>query len=184
MKREKRQVFTSKAWVMCLGVVVLWISFCTALQAGQSVTLAWNPDSGTNIAGYALYYGTNSGNYTTRLDAGTNTAATATNLQPGLIYYFAVTAYNAARVESGRSAPISYLVPGILTMTPATKTTPVIINFPVSPGHTYAVQASADLKTWTNLWQMGSATSNAWVSFQDSQSGSFNKRFYRLAMSP
>lgn len=187
MKRKERQLSASKASVRCLAVVVLLISFCGILQAGQSVTtvaLGWNADTSTNVAGYALYYGTNSSNYSVRLDAGTNTAVTVSNLQAALTYYFAVTAYNSQHVESVPSSPLSYLVPGILTMTPPSKTAPATIKFPVTPGHTYTVQASGDLKSWTNLWQLGTATSNAWVSFQDSQSGSFSRRFYRLSMSP
>ncbi len=183
--KKKCQGFPSKSRVMSLGIViVLLISFCAQLRASQSVTLAWNPDTSTNTAGYAVYYGTNSANYSSRLDAGTNTTVTIPGLQEGDTYYFAVTAYNAAKVESAPSGPISYLVPGILAMSPASKSTPMLIKFPVAPGHNYTVQASVDLKSWTNVWLSGTSTSNAWVSFQDSQSGSFKKRFYRLSMSP
>jgi len=186
MKMDKRQFSASKARFICLGVVVLFVSISSAVQAGQNVTLGWNAE--TNVAGYVLYYGTNSGsytsNYTYRIDAGTNLSATATNLQPGQNYYFAVTAYNSARAESAPSTPIAYLVTGILTMAPPSKTTPLTIKFPVAPGHTYIVQGSTDLKKWTNLWSMGTASSNAWVSYQITNTKSFKNRFYRLSMSP
>ncbi len=163
----------------------MWVSFCALFQvrASQSVTFAWNPVS--NVAGYAVYYGTNSGNYTTRLNTHTNTTATISGLKEGLTHSFAVAAYNAAGVEGPRSAPLSYLVPGILALTPAAKSgRPMLIKFPVAPGHSYTLQASVDLKSWTNLWDTGISTSNAWVSFQDAQSQSFPKRFYRLALDP
>ncbi len=108
--KKKRRGFLSKNRVMSLGVViVLLISFCAQLRASQSVTLAWNSDSGTNTAGYAVYYGTNSANYSSRLDAGTNTTVTVSGLQEGDTYYFAVTAYNAAqsRKRAIRSARLS-----------------------------------------------------------------------------
>ncbi len=153
--------------------------------SGQSVTLGWNSVSGTNVAGYALYSGTNSGHYTTRLDAGTNTAATVSSLKAGLTYYFAAASYNAAGVESSPSAEIAYLVPGILALTPpSTSGNPMMITFPVAPGHSYTVQASVDLKTWTNLWQSGTSTSNVWVNFHDAQSSGFPKRFYRITSTP
>jgi len=151
------------------------------VPGGRNATLAWNAVSSTNVTGYALYSGTNVSNYSTRLDVGTNTAGTVSGLNEGLTYYFSVTSYNAAGVESAPSAPIAYLVPGILTLTPASKSgTPMMVKFPVAPGHSYTVQGSADMQSWVNLWQTGTVTSNAWVSFQDSQSKSFPKRFYRL----
>lgn len=183
MKMEKRRFSTPKAGFVCLGVVVFLMSVCASLQASlTSVTLGWN--SATNIAGYALYYGTNSGNYTTRIDVGTNTTAVASNLTADATYYFAVTAYNAAKVESAPSSPVAYLVPGKMVMSPASKITPLTIKFPVAPGHTYTLQASTDMKTWTNLWPMGTASSNAWVSFKVTNAASFSRRFYRLSMSP
>lgn len=148
---------------------------------GRQVTLGWNAVSSTNVAGYALYSGTNSSNYITRIDAGTNITSTVASLQEGATYYFVVTSYNADGVESAPSAPITYLVPGIITMTAPSKSgSPMTIHFPVAPGHSYTVQASTDMISWTNLWQTGTATSNAWVNFQDSQRSSFPKRYYRL----
>jgi hypothetical protein len=191
MSNEYSRKLTSKTWIMVLGVAALLfsISLCLPIQAaqnlGQSVTLGWNPDTGTNVAGYAVYYGTNSISNTNRIDVGTNTTVTVQGLAAGITYYFAVSAYNVAHVESAPSAPISYIVPGILTMTPATKSgKPMMINFPVAPGYSFTVQASVDLKTWTNLWQTGTTTSNNWVNFQDTHSGSFPRRYYRLIMTP
>lgn len=184
--KKKRRGFSSQAGAICLGVIVVFVSFSARSWASQSVTLAWNAE--TNAAGYALYYGTNSGsytsNYTSRMDVGTNTSATVSGLNEGKTYYFAITAYNSQGVESAPSSPITYLVPGLLTMTPAASSAPVTIKFPVAPGHTYTVQASTNLITWSNIWVSGTATSNAWVSFQDTNSGSFKRRYYRLSMSP
>ena len=54
----------------------------------------------TDLAGYKIYYGTASGNYTQNIDVGNVTTYPVTNLTDGLTYYFVVTAYNTPRNES------------------------------------------------------------------------------------
>ncbi len=147
------------------------------------MTLGWDASPASNVAGYALYYGTASRNYTVRMDVGTNAVSTITGLKEGLTYYFALTAYNAQKSESAPSGEIMYIVPGILALAPMSNPAdPLNIQFPVAPGVQYTVQASVDLKNWSNIWQTGVATANTWVAFQDVQSSSFPKRFYRLVI--
>jgi len=85
----------------------------------KSVTLAWNANSETNIAGYRLRYGDSSGNYTVTLDAGNSLTATAGGLNSGSTYYFVVVAYNANGQTSTPSAEITYTVPGTPNNPPA-----------------------------------------------------------------
>lgn len=75
-----------------------------------SATLTWTPptlnDDGTaltDLSGYNVYYGTKSGHYTHTIDVGNVTTHKVTGLPAGATYYFAVTAYNASRVESAFS---------------------------------------------------------------------------------
>jgi hypothetical protein len=78
-----------------------------AKVAGYSLTLAWNPsEGGTNVAGYYLYYGESTGNYTQQLDAGLSTSVVLDALVPGTTYYFATTAYTALGWESEYSNEI------------------------------------------------------------------------------
>ena len=79
-------------------------------QAGQ-VTLAWDPNSEPDLAGYEIYYGTASRNYSFHIDVGNVTTYTLTGLQPGVTYYFAATAYNAQGLESDYSNEVVYTVP-------------------------------------------------------------------------
>jgi hypothetical protein len=72
------------------------------------VTVAWDPETDPNVAGYKVYYGTASRSYQYNNDAGKNTTSTVSNLQTGTTYYFAVTAYNATGIESGYSAEVPY----------------------------------------------------------------------------
>ncbi len=70
-------------------------------HADQSVSLQWNANSDTNTAGYYLYFGNSSTNFSNKIDVGNNTMATITGLTgKSAVYYFAATAYNSNRMES------------------------------------------------------------------------------------
>lgn len=154
-----------------------------SLRADQTASLGWNPVTNVPVAGYACYVGNVSGIYTNRFDVGTNTQITLTGLKEGKTNYFAVAAYDSARIEGPASPSVPYIVPGLVRLTPPPKSGGGgTLSFPVAPGHSYEVQASTNLATWTNLWQTSVYSSNAWVSYQDPQSASFKKRFYRLIM--
>ncbi|HWF19513.1 MAG TPA: fibronectin type III domain-containing protein [Verrucomicrobiae bacterium] len=168
-------------WTRLAVLALFFITFSAAAQNGQSFTLAWNPSPDPTVAGYVVYYGTSSGNYTTRMDVGTNTTATITNLQPGVTYYFAVTDYNSDGVESAPSGEISLLVPGIVKLRPNGFPGGImLILFPVLPSHWYEVQASTDLKTWATIGQTSVATSNVWMGCADFEGSNLQHRFYRV----
>ena len=67
------------------------------------VTLSWSPNKENNIAGYKIYYGDTSGNYSSNVDAGNRTKYTITDLESGKIYYFVITAYNTHGSEGRES---------------------------------------------------------------------------------
>jgi hypothetical protein len=82
-----------------------------ATAAAGDVTLAWDPNSEGNLAGYKIYYGTAPGVYGTPITIGTQATYTVTGLPAGT-YYFAVTAYNTEGLESGYSNEVSTAVTG------------------------------------------------------------------------
>jgi len=89
------------------GSLALLSSFVFASTGkAASVTLAWDQETG--VAGYRVYYGAASGQYTNLVDAGPKTTNTVTGLAPGVTYFFAATAYNSIGVESGFSSEVSY----------------------------------------------------------------------------
>jgi len=96
------------ARVVLLSAVALIIG--AGLSAGE-VTLAWDANSEVDLAGYRLYYGLGSGQYDEIIDVGNVTTNTVTGLEAGLTYYFVVTAYNTAGLESDPSNEVSYTVP-------------------------------------------------------------------------
>jgi hypothetical protein len=82
---------------------VIYVSSAHAL----GITLAWDANaSSEGVAGYKIYYGTESQNYSTMINVGYSTKRSVVNLKKGLLYYFAATAYNAYGVESDFSGEV------------------------------------------------------------------------------
>ncbi len=76
--------------------------------AASELTLAWDPNPEADLAGYRIFFGLESGKYTSHVDVGNKTSYTFLTIAPGKKYYFAVKAYNAANQESGYSSEIGY----------------------------------------------------------------------------
>jgi VCBS repeat-containing protein len=74
-------------------------------------TLAWDGSTQAGLAGYKVYSGTSSKNYTFSCDAGNSNSYTFTNLESGKTYYFAATSYDAYGNQSVYSQEVSYAVP-------------------------------------------------------------------------
>jgi len=150
-----------------IGVGVLLVSLlaCSLARAVSGVSLDWNPNPDSSIAGYNVYYGNASRSYTSVTNVGSSTNTLVGGLVEGQTYYFAVTAYTYDGEESDYSDEFVYLVPGLLTLTQGTvPSSPLTIRFPVELGHTYQLQQSTDLVTWTTFWQT-IGYSNVWVEF-------------------
>jgi hypothetical protein len=82
----------------------------------SSVTLAWDAPttytdgaSLSDLAGYKIYYGSSSGNYSQSIDIGNYTDTVVNNLSPGT-WCFVVTAYNASGSESNFSNEICKII--------------------------------------------------------------------------
>ena len=93
-------MFALQCYFRGLVVMTLWGVFSATGARGGQVALAWNANPEPDIAGYRVYFGTNSARYTTVINAGKVTNAVISNLQPDATYYFALTAYNSAALES------------------------------------------------------------------------------------
>lgn len=99
--KQNKSGFTLAAFLALIIIVV----------AGQAIAaeikLEWDASDSTGVSGYKVYYGTQSGNYTSSADAGLQTNYTLTGLADGQTYYVATTAYDSSGAESDFSNEIS-----------------------------------------------------------------------------
>ncbi len=75
------------------------------------ITLAWDQNPESDIAGYKVYYGFESGAYSNVIDIGSYTSCTISGLEEGETYFIAATAYDTSGDESAYSGEITYTVP-------------------------------------------------------------------------
>jgi hypothetical protein len=102
----RSRLFRAFPWISAFVSVILLFPFCIPGLHAADVSLAWDRNRDPNVAGYQVYYGFSSRNYSAIVDVGNNTAHVVTGLQNDRRYYFAVTAYDAKRMESGFSREV------------------------------------------------------------------------------
>jgi len=138
-------------------------------HAAQNVTLAWDANSETNLAGYKLYYGAASRAYTNVSNLGNVLSASVTLLE-GSTYYFAVTAVNTLGVESDYSEEVSHNIPG--NRSPITIS--IVGNGTVTPnlngqlldvGRSYTITAVPGNGHAFSNWSGGISASTAQITF-------------------
>ncbi len=89
----------------------------TSSALGAEVQFSWTPNSEPTLAGYKIYYGTASGDYTTVIDVGNPAAVdneiiySVTGLSTGITYYFTATAYDTDGFESDYADEIIWICP-------------------------------------------------------------------------
>ncbi len=87
-------------------ILLLFSSFTQPVLA-LDVTLAWDPNE-EEVAGYRLYYGRESGNYSTMIDVREDERCRVMDLEDRRKYFFVVTAYDSNNRESLPSEEIDY----------------------------------------------------------------------------
>lgn len=128
--------------------------------AGKSVTLGWNPVPEPNLQGYRVFLGTQSGQYTQTFDTGPATSIPLDDLQAGQTYYFTVIAIGATGLESQPAAELQLTIAtpplplGTSVAASGTGNLNLQWTFPSSAmgsSPDFIVQASADLRNWTEV---------------------------------
>ena len=124
--------------------------------AVQSVSLAWDPSTSPNVAGYNIYYGPACGTYTNKISVGNVTSATIPGLTEGACNYFVVRAYDALGLESLPSNEVSYDVPdqfilAIKSIQTNGSPTSVTITATGATPADWVLESSPDFKTWTTV---------------------------------
>jgi len=127
------------------------------------VSLAWDPNTEADLAGYKIYYGNYSENYQWTVDVGNQTTCTISNLLSGKKYYIAATAYDSFGNESDYSNEVLYSATTCTyTLAPARQ------SFTALGGPGAANLTAAAGCNWT-------AVSNApWITITSNSSGSGN----------
>ncbi len=116
--------------------------FPIIVQAAE-VGLAWDANAESDLAGYKIYYGTSSGNYSHSIDVGDTTAYTLTDLDEGVTYYLAATAYDTDDNESDFSKELVHTT-AALNQSPQTPSVPEIIVKGYARTEYTAVAAASD----------------------------------------
>jgi len=118
MQSEKRRMarwFCAAAFCFFAVAAAVFGLLCGEASA-FSVTLGWDPNTESNLAGYKIYYDTDSGapyRYSINVPLSSpnfdryNPEYTVSELMDGAVYYFALTAYNDVGLESGYSNEVS-----------------------------------------------------------------------------
>src|SRR5689334_20828953 len=96
--------------VVSFFLAMLFLLASASVLRAATVTATWNPNPESDIAGYRLLYGTQSGNYTTTIDVGNVTTYVAT-VVGGKTYFFVVQAYDTSGLTSPNSTEVSVTVP-------------------------------------------------------------------------
>jgi PKD repeat protein len=113
-----------------------------AATAG-SLSLAWDPNTEDDLAGYKVYIGTASQTFSQIIDVGHVTAFTVTDLLEGETYFSTITAYDIYVNESDFSNEVSTTIP--VTAPPPE---PEPVNNP--PGASFTFSCSDLICSFTN----------------------------------
>jgi hypothetical protein len=95
-------------YAFLLGFGCAEVANAFTVPAGQ-LKLAWDPNPESDIAGYKIHLGVESGIYPHRIDVGSSTVILLPDLKPGT-YYCAVSAYNQFGAESELSEEVAVTV--------------------------------------------------------------------------
>jgi hypothetical protein len=85
----------------------IFFPFVSSSQTSD-IILAWDPNQDPDLAGYKLYIGKSSLDYTQVINVGLTTQYTINILMDGTPIFFALTAYNQKGFESGFSNEVQY----------------------------------------------------------------------------
>jgi len=91
-------------------ILIFLLSFFALLPISYGATLIWDRNNEGDLAGYNIYCGTATRNYESIIDVGNVTEYKLRDLNEGVTYYIALTAYDITGNESEFSAEIEYFV--------------------------------------------------------------------------
>jgi hypothetical protein len=150
-------------FLFILGIEVPVSGVAQTARAAE-VTLEWDPNSESDLAGYKVYYGILSRSYLASIDVGNITSYTVTGLQVEVPYYFAATAYNTSAQESEYSNEVSTTIASPC----AWVISPTSLSFSASGGSGSVSVTTSGGCAWT------ASRGIPWVTITSGSSGSGN----------
>jgi hypothetical protein len=129
--RTTRHRCVFRSWIISARAVIAILLLC---RSAFGATLVWDPSVETNLAGYKVYAGTTSRQYSSVINVGNTTQYRLTNAVQGTTYFFALTAYNTAGLESDFSAEVSYTPLASNTPPAISSFSPLTVNEDTSTG--------------------------------------------------
>jgi hypothetical protein len=174
------------------NILVLIVAFLALLPEtgiASSLHVTWNANTDSDLAGYKVYYGTQSNTYGTPVPIVDAASYDIPNVQAGSTYYVAVSAYDSSNNESVKSAELSAYIPVSDTTPPtgsvninsgdaSTTSTTVTLTLSASDaagtvtgmrfsndGTNYAEYSYATSYSWT--LSSGVGTKTVYVQFKD-----------------
>ena len=169
--------------------IVASIAGTRTTYASSEPRLEWDQSWDPNIAGYRVYRGESSRNYTHMVDVGPQTSVPLTNLSAGITHYLAVTAYDVNQVESPMSEEVWYtprvdgINSGLLPFTFVTWPDLTVIQFNGHAGQKCRVVTSSDLRQWHEV-QTDEFSKDDVGTYVEDGSAAFEKRFFRVVATP
>ncbi|HXG48862.1 MAG TPA: fibronectin type III domain-containing protein, partial [Methylomirabilota bacterium] len=94
-----------------MAVLTAFAAILSASAANHTITLEWDPNPETDLAGYMVFWGETSGDYIHATNVVGTTRVTLSGFEPGVTNYFAVLAYNVHNQAGELSDEIAYAVP-------------------------------------------------------------------------
>jgi hypothetical protein len=117
----------------------------TSTAAAGTITIAWDPNPESTVAGYIVYVGASAGNYTSSYDVGKTTTFTLPNAVAGTTYHMAVRAYSS----STNLSPMSADLVATMSATALTAPTPVApVSTTTSAAPTFSWSAVPNAATY------------------------------------
>ncbi|MGH9147511.1 MAG: IPT/TIG domain-containing protein [Vicinamibacterales bacterium] len=119
--------------------------------AEAAVTLAWDPNPESDLAGYIISYGTSSRQYTTSIDVGDTTTWVFSQPDTTKVYFLAVQAYNTAGLQSPYSNEVS-TTPVIQPLTATSLTSSAPAQPCIGTTITFAATATGGVAPYAYKW--------------------------------
>ena len=109
MLLKKKTIGTKKIFLTGFFFILLMLELILGIPTGgyaRDIRLAWDANTESDMAGYKIYYGPGSAQYTTSVDVGNRTSYALAGMDDTKTYYLVLTAYNNSGLESGYSNEI------------------------------------------------------------------------------